>query len=96
MTITVQIPHAIEMKLHEKVSCGDTNAVRHLLLDALIPTILEAWINKNTQSKLSNDEFEVLTDQLADEFIAYVRQNFPLLSNYAVSRDGIYEDYLQS
>jgi len=96
MTITVQIPHDIEMKIHEKVSRGDTNAVRYLLLDALIPKIVETWINKNVQSKLSNDEFEVVADQLADQFMAYVGPNSLPLSDYAVSREGIYEDYLQS
>jgi len=55
MTITVQIPHDIEMKIHEKVSRADTKAVRHLLLDALIPKIVEAWINKNTPSRLSDE-----------------------------------------
>lgn len=96
MTITVQIPHDIELKIHEKVSRGDTKAVRHLLLDALIPKIVDAWIKKDTQSTLSNDEFEDLADQLADEFTAYVGPNRPPLSDYAVSREGIYEDYLQS
>lgn len=55
MTITVQIPHDLEMKIHEKVSRGNTNAVRHLLLDALIPKIFETLINKNATSKLSNE-----------------------------------------
>ncbi len=84
------------MKIHKKVSRGDTNAVRHLLLNAFIPKIVKEWINKNTPSRLSDDEFEVLADQLADEFLAYVEQNCPPLSDYAVSREGIYKDYLQS
>ncbi len=47
-------------------------------------------------SKLSNVEFEVLADKLADEFMAYVGPNCPPLSDYAVSREGIYEDCLYS
>ena len=43
MTITVQIPLDIEMQIREKASRGDTDAVRHLLLEALAPTV-EAWI----------------------------------------------------
>lgn len=92
MTITVQIPHDIEMKIHDKISRGDTKAVRQLLLDAIAPKIIETWLNKNMRSKLANDEFEMLADQLADRFRAYVGQNFPPLSDYAVSREGIYED----
>lgn len=96
MTITVEIPHDLEMKIHEKASRGDTHSIRYLLLDALIPEIVEAWINRNTKAKLSNEEFETLADQLTDEFLSYVGPNFPPLSDYAVSREGIYEDYLQS
>jgi antitoxin ParD1/3/4 len=94
MTITLQIPRDIEMKINEKVSRGDTNAIRLLLLDALIPTIVEAWKNKSTPLKLSYDEFEALADQLEDEFMAFVGPNCPPLSDYAVSREGIYEDHL--
>jgi len=93
MTITVHIPHNIEMQIREKVSRGDTDAVRHLLLEALEPTV-EVLINNDTPSKLSDDEFEALADQLADEFMAYVGPNCPPLSDYAVSREGLYEVHL--
>ena len=62
MTITVQIPTDIEMKIHEKVSRGDTKAFRQLLMDALELSVVEKWENKNTPSRLSNEEFEVLSD----------------------------------
>ncbi|MCI0495486.1 hypothetical protein L0Z72_10810 [candidate division KSB1 bacterium] len=95
MTITVQIPHDIELKIHEKVSRGDTKAVRKLLLDALVFSVVEKSIIRSTPPKLSNEEYEVLADQLADEFMDYVGANFPHLSDYAVSREGIYEDSVQ-
>ena len=93
MTITVHIPHNIEMQVREKVSCGDTDAVRHLLLEALEPTV-EVFINNHTPSQLPDDEFEALADQLANEFMACVGPNRPSLSDYAVSREGLYEDHL--
>jgi antitoxin ParD1/3/4 len=40
-----------------------------------------------------DDEFEAVADQLADEFAACVGLNAPVLSDDAVSRDGIYEDH---
>ena len=47
-----------------------------------------------TDRKLSDDEFELLADELAD----YVEKNLPPdakpLSDYAMSREGIYEDHL--
>ena len=43
---------------------------------------------------LSDDKFETLADQLADDFMDYVGPDCPPLSNYAVSREGLYEDHL--
>ncbi len=54
--------------------------------------ILASAMNNNTQ--LSDDKFEGLADQLADEFMAYVGPDCPPLSDYAVSREGLYEDHL--
>lgn len=93
MTITVQIPSDIERQIREKVSCGDTDTVRHLLLEVLDP-IVEALMNNNIPSKLSDDEFEALLDKLADEFMTYVGPDCPPLSDYAVSREGLYEEHL--
>ena len=93
MTITVQIPSDIERQIRENVSYGDTNTVRHLLLEVLDP-IVEALMNNKTPSKLSDDEFEALLDKLADEFMAYAGPDCPPLSDYAVSREGLYEEHL--
>ena len=43
---------------------------------------------------LSDDRFEALADQLADVFMDYVDLDCPPLSDYAVSRKGLYEDHL--
>lgn len=43
--------------------------------------------------QLNDNEFEAVADQLADEFAACIGSNVPLLSDYAVSREGIYEDH---
>ena len=43
---------------------------------------------------LSDDKFEALADQLADDFMDYVGPDCPPLSDYAVSREGLYEDHL--
>lgn len=52
--------------------------------------ILQSSINNPTQ--LSDDKFEALADALADEFIKYVDPDCPPLSDYEVSREGLYED----
>ncbi|NER52922.1 MAG: hypothetical protein F6J92_41060 [Symploca sp. SIO1A3] len=40
-----------------------------------------------------NEEFEVIADRLADEFQMYAGTAVPLLSDYAVSRAGVYEEH---
>ncbi len=40
-----------------------------------------------------DEEFEAIADQLADEFKVYVGTTVPVLSDYAVSRAGIYEEH---
>jgi len=43
--------------------------------------------------QLSDEEFEALADELANEGAASIAPHAPLLSDYAVSRAGIYEDH---
>ena len=54
--------------------------------------LLQSSMNNSTQ--LSDDKFEALADALADEFIKYVGPDCPPLSDYAVSREGLYEGHL--
>ena len=43
---------------------------------------------------LSDEKFEALADQLADDFMNYVGLDRRPLSDYAVSREGLYEGHL--
>ena len=91
MTITVQIPPNIERQIRKSVSLGETDAIRHLLLEALEAAV-ETLMSNNPQ--LSDDEFEALADQLVDEFMVSVGPDCPPLSDCAVSREGLYEGHL--
>jgi hypothetical protein len=93
MTITLDIPHNIEVKIHEYAARGDADAVHHLLVEALGPAV-ESLIRSHTISKPSHDNFEILADQLTDEFMEYIAPDLPPLSDDAVSRQGLYEDHL--
>lgn len=44
-------------------------------------------------NRLSLEEFEALADELADKFMEFVGPDFQPLSDYAMSREGIYEDH---
>lgn len=45
------------------------------------------------QDKQKDEEFEIIADRLAEDFKTYVGHNTPNLSDYAVSREGIYEEH---
>ncbi|WP_373534846.1 hypothetical protein [Microcoleus sp.] len=47
----------------------------------------------DSEAEISDREFEILLDELADEFIKNRGVNVPTLSDFAVSRAGIYEDH---
>jgi antitoxin ParD1/3/4 len=46
-----------------------------------------------SQDKQKDEEFESISDKLAEDFKIYVGQNVPNLSDYAVSRESIYEEH---
>lgn len=91
MTITVYIPPDIERKMREKISLGDKETVHHLLVEAIEPTV-DVLMNENPP--LSVEEFEAKLDQLTEKFMEYVGPDVPPLSDYALSREGIYADHL--
>ena len=51
MTITIEIPHDVEIQIREHAARGNAEAVRHLLIEALGPT-LEASVVENDTNRL--------------------------------------------
>ncbi len=51
----------------------------------------EPLVGNNRQ--LSLEEFDELADELAEKFMEFVGPNCPPLSDYAMSRESIYEDH---
>ncbi|MEW6499141.1 MAG: hypothetical protein AB1589_42655 [Cyanobacteriota bacterium] len=45
------------------------------------------------EAEMGDRTFEDIADQLADELARSVGTNVPLLSDYAISRAGIYEEH---
>jgi len=91
MTITVQLPPELEAKLRAEIARHNAERVRRLLAEAVAPAV-EALL-RPTAGQLSDEEFEALADLLANEATASARPDAPVLSDYAVSRVGIYEDH---
>jgi antitoxin ParD1/3/4 len=91
MQITLELSTDIEVRLRESVARRDTEAVRRLLVEILTPTV-EALLQEPS-AELTDAEFEAVADHLADELTVSLGPNIPSLSDYAVSRAGIYEDH---
>lgn len=54
---------------------------------------IQVEVVTDNNSQLSLEEFEALADELGKKFMKYVGPDFPPLSDYAMSREGIYEDH---
>jgi antitoxin ParD1/3/4 len=91
MQITLELSPDIEVRLRESITHGDAESVRCLSAEVLTPTV-EALLQE-MPAELTEAEFEAAADQLADGLMADRGPNAPALSDYAVSREGIYEDH---
>lgn len=91
MKITLELSLDVEAQLRESAARRDADAVRRLLVEALTPTV--EGLLQETPDELTNAEFETVADQLADELTESLGSNVPSLSDYAASREGIYEDH---
>ena len=58
-----------------------------------IPDDAEEPLASNN-SRLSTEEFKAALERLAVKFEEFAGPNVPPLSDYAVSREGLYEDHL--
>lgn len=96
-TITLQLSPELEQKLRESIARRDTQSIQQLLADAFAPTV-KALLEQpstqfNEQELEDEDELEAKMDRLLDELVLSSGLNLPKLSDYAVSREGIYEEH---
>ena len=91
MTITLELTPELEARLQEGIARRDAATVRQALHEAVEPTVEELMTDETED--LSDEEF----DRLSEELVAHVSKNLPPdwegLSDYAMSREGIYEDH---
>jgi len=83
--MTIELPEAVYQSLVEEAKQKGKKA------EDVAADLLEML---TTDRKLSDDEFEQLADLLADEFEKRLPADAKPLSDYAMSREGIYEDHL--
>ncbi|MDQ3130854.1 MAG: hypothetical protein M3Q99_08850 [Acidobacteriota bacterium] len=84
-SMTIELPEAVYQSLSKEAKQKGKKAE-----DVAAEMLALLWSDKN----LDDDEFEQLADLLADEFEKRLPKDAKPLSDYAMSREGIYEDHL--
>lgn len=84
-SITIKIPENIYQPLAKEAKAKGRK------IEEVALEMLELL---TTERKLSEAEFEQLADLLANEFEKRLPADAKPLSDYAMSREGIYEDHL--
>jgi antitoxin ParD1/3/4 len=91
MRISIEIPPRLETKLRDALARGDNREAETILVDAVRPTL--QTLLSAPQHDLTDEEFEALADEFADEFEAILGPNAPPLPDEALTREGIYGDH---
>ncbi|MCB0111083.1 MAG: hypothetical protein KDE53_34415 [Caldilineaceae bacterium] len=91
LTITLDLTPAEEQQLQKEIAEENKEEIRHLLLRALEPTVYKLLSQPIQVGKAK--EFEELTAQLHKIVAEALPDDFTGLSDYAISREGIYADH---
>jgi len=84
-SMTIELPEAVYQSLSEEAKQKGKKAE---------DVVAEMVVSLTTDRKLGDDEFERLADELADYVEKHLPPDAKPLSDYAMSREGIYEDHL--
>ncbi|MGI9180231.1 MAG: hypothetical protein ACR2H9_07000 [Longimicrobiaceae bacterium] len=92
LTLTLTLSPEAEAELRAGIASHDTERVRRVLAAALVPTVA-SLLQQVTSLCEDDQEWEAALDELADSFASSITEEMPVLSDYAVSRAGIYEEH---
>ncbi len=84
-SMTIELPEAVYQSLSEEAKQKGKKA------EEIIVEMVESL---TTSGEVSDEEFEGLADELADYFEKSMPPDAKPLSDYAMSREGIYKDHL--
>lgn len=91
MSILLALPPELEARLQERIAHQDARGLRALLNEAIDP-IVEALLH-TAPPPLDTPTFQQRADALLRTMAEQLDPTVPPLSDYAVSREGIYEDH---
>ena len=91
--INISVPESLKSFIDYEIVEGGYSSASEYLQQLIIQEAQRK--NKASLEKflINQEEFEKTLDELADNFVASVGANVPILSDYAVSRESIYEDH---
>lgn len=84
-SMTIELPEAVYQSLSEAAKQKGKKA------EEIVVEMVESL---TTSGESSDEEFERLADELADFVEKHLPPDAKPLSDYAMSREGIYEDHL--
>ena len=90
VTVTLELSPVQEKQLRTGIAIHDEEGVRRLLVDVLEPAIADLFRESANTEESNEDEWHELSALLVAELAASLPPNFQGLSDYAVSREGIY------
>jgi antitoxin ParD1/3/4 len=91
--INISVPESLKSFIDHQIAEGGYNSVSEYLQQLIIQEAQRKSKVSLEEFLITQEEFETTLDELADDFAASVGVNAPILSDYAVSRESIYENY---
>jgi len=93
MVIPLHVPAHLESQFRQSAALGDAESMRRVLSEA-VELNIEAILHEGPKEELTLEEFERLADELADGIAEERGLQARPLSEYGVSREGLYEGHL--
>ena len=91
--INISVPESLKSFIDHQITEGGYNSASEYLQQLIIKEAQRKSKASLEEFLITQEEFENTLDELADDFVASVGANVPILSDYAVSRESIYEDH---
>ena len=91
MTVVLHLTPEMESRLQQGVADRNLDLVRQVLHEAVEPTLETFFVGR--QGELTIEEFEQLLDEMAEIAAEELPPDWQGLSDYALTRESIYEDH---
>ncbi|WP_228020159.1 type II toxin-antitoxin system ParD family antitoxin [Sphaerospermopsis sp. LEGE 08334] len=91
--INITLPESLKSFIDQEIAAGNYNSASEYLQQLIIQEARRKSKGSLEDFGIKYQELENALDELADDFAACVGANAPILSDYAVSRESIYEDH---